>query len=340
MKKQIINNSIKIANKVGFFNAYGTIRRGITKSQIAILMYHRIGPRNDRWSLESISLNKFKQQIEYFCKKREILSLEELIKYIKDRKSLPRKAIAVTFDDGYKDNYLFAYPILKKYKVPATFFLTSGHISSDKLFWWDIIGYIIQNTNIEKLNLLEFGFMSLKSFNDKNYAQNRIIEKLKTYSDTRRMSIIEELMKILNIRIPRGLGQKLILTWDEVKEMHIDGITFGGHTINHTILTNIPLKQAEYEIIESKKDIEKILNKEITAFSYPNGSYNNELINTVKKAGFACAVSVLPSRLIKPQDNIYSLKRISLSNDESELKMVYSGFFEDWKTLQTKILKK
>jgi len=85
--------------------------------------------------------------------------------------------------------------------------------------------------------------------------------------------------------------------------MNNDGITFGAHTVNHTILTNIPLEQAKQEIAQSKMDIENILGKEVNTFSYPNGDSNPELIKLVEEIGFSCAVCIHPLKLLNLNDN-------------------------------------
>jgi len=126
-----------IANHIAFLDAYGFIRRKFTKSQVTILMYHRVSPVKDSWSLEPLSPQEFERQITYFCRNYEIIPLEGLASCIRQRDTLPERAVIITLDDGYKDNYLYAYPVLKKYHIPAAIFLTTGNISTDKIFWWD-----------------------------------------------------------------------------------------------------------------------------------------------------------------------------------------------------------
>ena len=108
-----------VANHSRFLDAYGFVRRKLTKSQVAILIYHRVSPKQDTWSLEPLSPQSFEMQMKYFCQNYEIISLDGLVECIKQGKPLPEKAVVITFDDGYKDNYCYARPILKKYHVPA-----------------------------------------------------------------------------------------------------------------------------------------------------------------------------------------------------------------------------
>ena len=322
-----------VANRLHMLEAYSSARGCLTKSQVAILIYHRVCPRTDNWSLAPLSPESFETQMKYFAQNYEVLSLDRLVQYATSGKSFPEKAVVVTLDDGYKDNYLYAYPILRKYNIPATIFLTTGYIGASELFWWDKVAYIIEsNISIKKLNLNDFGIYSLQSELEKTQVKSIICEKLKKLSDNKRKSIIEKLLDICQVEIPRDLGKKLFLSWKEVKEMDNAGVTFGAHSVNHPILINMPLEQSKNEIVQSKKDIEEKLGKKVTAFSYPNGNFNAEIVELVRKSGFTCAVSVypgMPPKLITPKDSVYHLSRIGTYEDLNRSKILLCGLSGD-----------
>lgn len=321
------------ANHLGFLDVYASLRRKLTKSQVAILMYHRVSPKQDNWSFEPINPQSFERQMQYFCRSCEILSLDKLAQYIQQGKSLPEKAVVITFDDGYKDNYLYAYPILKKYHVPATIFLATGHIGTSKLFWWDKVSYAIQHTRVEELGLNELGSHSLRSELDKSRVNSIVTERLKKSSDGEKNLLIEKLLQISGVDISADLGKELILSWDEVKEMSNGGIAFGAHSVSHPVLVNMPLEQAKWEIIQSKKDVEEKLAQPVTAFSYPNGDFNAELVNFIKESGFTCAVAVSPCKLITSRDNLYQLSRIAAMEDFNKFKVMFCGLWGDLKSI-------
>ena len=320
-------------DRFGILEAYSSARRWLTNSQVAILIYHRVCPKNDNWSLEPLSPESFETQMKYFAQNYEILSLDKLVQFTKSGKSFPKKAIVVTFDDGYKDNYLYAYPVLRKYNIPATIFLTTGYIGARELFWWDKVAYIIEhNTSIKRLNLNDLGSYSLETELYKNRARSIICEKLTKLGDDKKNSIIEKLLDIFQVKIPPDVAETLILSWKEVSEMDRSGITFGAHSVNHPILINMSLRQSKNEIIQSKQDIEEKLGKEVTAFSYPNGNFNSEIVELVRKSGFTCAVSVypgMPPKLINPKDSIYHLARIGTYEDLNRSKILFSGLSGD-----------
>jgi peptidoglycan/xylan/chitin deacetylase (PgdA/CDA1 family) len=319
-------------------DTYAFVRRKISKSQVAIIAYHRVSPNNDNWSLKPIRPDNFEKQIVYFRRNYEILSLENLSTLIKEGKRLPEKGITITFDDGYRDNYIYAYPILKRYQIPATIFLTTGHISSDKLFWWDKIGYIVNHTRMRRLCLNDLGDFPLP-LGSKDLVVSKITEKLKRISEDRKTYLIEQLTKISKVDIPSGLAKEFILSWNDIKEMTKNGINFGAHTVNHPILANLPIQQAQWEIIESKKNIEEELCKEIDTFSYPNGSYldfNSEIIDFIKENKFICSVSISPQKLVSLNDDLFALGRILANEDFNRLKMELCGLLGDVERLMRK----
>ncbi|MGA8849160.1 MAG: polysaccharide deacetylase family protein [Dehalococcoidia bacterium] len=324
----IIGLTATASNRLGFLDAYGFMRRKLTKSQVAILMYHRVCPHTDNWSLESLNPRSFHKQIEYLSHGYEFLRLDALVECIHQRKSLPEKAVVITFDDGYKDNYLYAYPILKKYRIPATIFLSTGYIDKSRLFWWDEIRYIINNTTAVQLDLDELGKYSLCPAN-RCRAGFIISDKLKDLPGGRKNVLIAKLTNICQVSIPPSLGTEFVLSWDEVGEMSNDCIAFGAHTVNHPILTNVPLEQARWEITQSKKDIEERLGKEVTAFSYPYGDFNPKIVKLVQESGFTCAFSGSPNKLVSRKDSPYGLGRIGELENFNKSKVMLCGLWGD-----------
>lgn len=318
-----------IASHSGLLNAYSLLRRKRTKSQVAILIYHRVAPMEDNWFPPPLSPESFENQIEYFCRNYELLPLEKLAQYIQQGTPLPEKAIIITLDDGNRDNYLYAYPILQKYHAPATIFLATGHISTGKPFWWTKVDNAVQNTPLTELELNGLGRYSLQSTQDRVQAIFMIIDKLNETGEEEKNFLIEKLLSISGIDIPADLAKERILSWDEMREMKDDGISFGAHSVTHPILTHVPLEQAKFEIIQSKKDIEENLGQPVTAFAYPNGIFNTEIAEFVQESSFACAVSVSPGRLISRQDNPYRLSRIAGLENFSKSKVMLCGLWGD-----------
>lgn len=307
----MLNNFVRCMNKTGIFDFYGNLRRKITKSQISILAYHRVGSQTDGWSLNPLCEKIFDYHINYLSKNFKIVSLSNLSEMIRNG-NVPEKAVVITFDDGYKDNYEFAFPILKKYNAPATVFLATGPVEEKNLFWWDKINYALFHTDMESIDLNHIGAYQLCCNEDKVLAGLNIQEKLKKMDNNKKETVIEELINLTDVNIPEKLGKKYLLSWNEIKKMNKNNIEFGSHTVTHPILTNVSLDKAKWELINSKKCIEENLETEVESFAYPNGDFNAKLSSLVKNIGYTSSVSVFPMQLLKNSVNeLYQLSRIN-----------------------------
>jgi len=320
-----------ILNRLGLLHTYAFLKRKGIGSQVTIMWYHRISPTRDDWSLEALSPKSFERQIVYLCRTCQILPLGKLMACLREGKSLPDRVAAITIDDGYKDNYLYAYPILRKFQVPATIFLTTGHIGTPNLFWWDKVGYLIQHTSVERLRLGEHYSYRLESPTKRRYAHLSITEKLKDLPDAQKNLIIEDLVNVAGVHIPYSVGQQLILSWTEVSEMSRNGVDFGAHTVTHPILTMTPPEEARREIAQSREDIEARVGKPVRLFSYPNGDFNAEIEGIVKELGFLAAFTCDPV-WISSKSNFYELGRIGGPEDFDMFKLQWSGLWGDLRT--------
>lgn len=318
------------ANHLGLLDGYSFLR-ALNRVQVAILMYHRVGNQESLSTVPPIRPQDFETQIAHLCRLFEVIHLDRLVQSIQGEKGLPKRAVVITFDDGYKDNYICAYPILKRYNVPATIFLTTGHIGTTNPFWWDKVAYIIENSTRATFDLDELGTYSLRSSSEKSKTISRIVGGLKKVEDQKKELLIERLVNTLGMPLPANLGKECILSWDDVREMNNGGIAFGTHSVTHRSLTKLSLKQAEHEIIQSKKDIEERLGQAVTAFSYPYGQFgdfDSEIKKILRKSGFTCAVTAIP-RMISPGIDIYELPRITPGRDFNTFKAWLSGLYPD-----------
>jgi peptidoglycan/xylan/chitin deacetylase (PgdA/CDA1 family) len=334
-KKRLIATAL---NYTGFLDTYAFIRKLIAYPVGAIIEYHRICPLDQIVGDPNLVLSPetFEKHVKYLSAKYEILSLDQMAEYIQLRKRPPKTAAVLTFDDGYRDLFLYAYPILERYKLPATIFLISGYVGSEDLFWWDKISHAIFQTSITQLNLEGIGKYWIRDQLEKSVANKSILTKLKESPESRRNTLIEKLLDICQVDT-NELGRKVNLSWNEIKEMDRKGIKFGAHSISHPRLPELSLERANDEIVGSKHAVEENLGKEVTSFSYPYGQQNSEVINLVKEAGFRCAVTdLIPYRRVCVEDNVYCLQRIPGVQDLNKLKGMLCGFVGDAQAYLTK----
>lgn len=330
-KLKIKRKTIRLASNQYLINLYNNVS---TKSSpyIIIIVYHRIGPKTDEWSFPSLNPHVFETQMIYLKKYFQIISMDEYINLgvqLMSKYNSSRFAI-ITFDDGYRDSYKNAFPILRSHGIPATIFLTTGFIGSGQLFWWDIIRYMVWNTKIKCFK------NDIKSYNlslnlEKTHLIAQLEYMLKCIPESKKNKIICDLIDYFNVELPNDLGKELILSWDEVKEMNENGIDFGSHTVSHPILSNISITDAIYEINQSKRDIEQKIGMPVNSFSYPNGQpldFNPSIIKLVKKSGYKCALTT-KQKSVSLEEEKFELPRLSSGLDLETLRLVSSELYQD-----------
>ena len=332
----------------GIISLFNLIEKTKKTRKVTILLYHSICDFKKEGFLYyrkviSSSPKNFEKQIRYLEKKFHIISLSEYTKMIKNKGKIPRNSVIITFDDGYKNNYTNAYPILSKYKVPATIFLTSGKIGTLKSFWWDQIAWLIQKTDVLKINLDSLGKYNLDKPALKIKATDRILDRLKQMHETEKDITIDKLVKKLRIKNHNETFNDIFLSWDEVREMSKDCITFGAHTVSHPNLANISDEQIKRELLESKHKIEVESGKPVNSFAYPYGRFEhfNERIKVmVQDAGFTCACSTIYERQNLSSDP-YQLRRIPIFHyhNMNVFKTKLSGIFDHFNKLEKSCFK-
>jgi len=298
--------------------------RTLFKKELVVLAYHRvcdIKKESYKFDIElvSASRNSFDYQIKHIKKYYNPISMEQLIDSIERKVSLPKRPILITFDDGFDDNYLNAFPILKKYNVPATIFLSTGYIDTNNVIWFDRLASLIFLTDLNTLNISEIG----KTYNLGAVKSKRgeimeiICEDLKLIPNIEREKILNDLYdKYENIE-EMDASQSKMLDWNQVKEMNSSIINFGSHTVTHPILSRLTNEELDYELLESKKQIELNLNSPINSISYPNGnesSYNDLVINKAKSFGYKVGFTYIPGNNPLPIKNNFILKRLHIES--------------------------
>jgi len=265
----------------------------------------------------------FEKQMRYISQNYTILPLEEFLECRSHGKPLPLKTVIVTFDDGWRDNYIYAFPVLKKYSIPTTIFLTTRFIGKKRVFWQEKVRFLLARLQERFVNApSEFSvFLSELPQKGRDLFDGQSLEdavvhmpdKLKYADENVRNDITLCLEHYLNR--PRFPTQShSFLNWEELREMAEFRVTFGSHGANHKILTLLSSKEITEELSESKLQIEKESGAKVTTFAYPDGSYNEFIINKLRAYGYKAALTTKPG-LNTTRTNTYCLKRIDVSED-------------------------
>lgn len=292
-----------------------------------IFRYHRVNDDHDPF-FNALPVSQFCAQMEYLAQHFHLVSLDQLASGQLSCNG-QRCSVAITFDDGYRDNFVNAFPILKKMGIPATIFLTTGYIESGRLPWYDQVRLAFKLTSQPSCSFHAIGgpTVPLEGEIGRLSAMKLALEWLRTTRDKDRLRWLPELFK--NLRVPSELNlPATMLAWSEIRQMSKEGITFGAHTVTHPVLGSLPVALLEEEIAGSKKTVEDRLQVQVRHFAYPFGKpadVGSDAKRIVKAAGFQTAVTTI-SGVNGPDQDLLELKRFNLDEPDRGL----FGLKLDW----------
>ena len=281
-----------------------------------IFYYHRVHP-NPGWDPVgvTISLSLFTRQMALIKKNFPVLSLSNFFDQLKKQTpSLEENPpIVITFDDGYRDVWEYAWPVLRDFRIsPALFVCTDPLIRRTPLLW-DLLAQAVQEDKrkqiISSVSPLD-RISPLETEEEKKIFVREMNQHLLGKSGRKQRKAFGDLSGPMAERIIVHTA-KLYLQPDHVKECLRAGIEIGGHTASHPYLTFLPRQEWDYEIRESKNELEALLGTEVPFFSYPAGKWNEEVRKYVISTGYRGALATGKSVVPVSQRDFFSLPRIS-----------------------------
>jgi len=275
---------------------------------------------------------EFEWQIKYLKEHYTVMHLREVMQKVQQGTSLPDHTAVITFDDGFKNNYTAAYPLLKQLDLPATIFLVTSYIGTDRLLWPDELFMLFLDTSTANIDLRSFGLgvFDLKTLNDKQKAFYQVLEHLKTLKldDKNKMAgYIKDALSVPAAHTAYADNFKL-LSWQDVDLMEAGGlIDWGGHTCTHEILSNLDDKTLNDEIKGSCAAVSKY-DKDLL-FAYPNGrkrDFDGRAKAILKGTNALCSLTTVSGLNASSQDP-YELKRVGVGNTTTreQFKLLCSG---------------
>lgn len=293
-----------------------------------ILAYHRVLPQGseDIQYIQPgmfVTVKSFEMHMAYIYKHYKTVALEDLI-------MCPnmKRTCSVTFDDGWYDNYKYAFPILKKYNIPSTIFLSTSYIGSSKTAWPDRLAYYIHKIPNNQLNRI-YQIIKHEKLQDKileyenrlklnRHKKELFIEILIEYMKMQDEQTISSIMSSIDLQFENLKtefeARSHWLTWENIREMSFHSTAFGAHTHNHIILTKASQDYALKEINDSRDELAMHLGHPIKIFSYPNGEYNDSLIKIIKTSGFKMAVTTNKG-VVTNSNSPFAMNRILIHDD-------------------------
>ena len=296
------------------------LRAAVPWNGVLILNYHRIGNRHtsllDR-NLWSATGEDFDAQIGMLAKNFDVVGLDDLDLVFRAGSG---RFVMITFDDGYLDNYTNAYPILKSHGVTSTFFITTGFLDIPKVPWWDEIAWIVRSSPLDALDVNPWT-MTPVLFDEphREMAINRLLSIYKTLPGSATEDFVCFLAERLKSgRIPNRVAKELWMTWDMIREMKQNGMTFGGHTVTHPVLANLTAEEQDYEVGECRRRMVEELGEPLDAFSYPVGgpkSFNSDTRASLIRHGFRWGFTYLGGYCQYDQDDRLAIRRTAIETD-------------------------
>jgi peptidoglycan/xylan/chitin deacetylase (PgdA/CDA1 family) len=263
-----------------------------------ILIYHRVLPAADPFGVGVATEAEFAAQMRVLREHFQVLPLPDLIDAQLRGRPIPG-AVAITFDDGYRDNYAHAFPILEEYGFPATIFLATDFIGTGEMPWHDRVLAFFRSEDVSEFAYAPAGIAArkLSGAPSRRHLAFELLEWLKTFRPSERDRHIAAFTGSSTAAAgsgPRPAAERLMLDWDEVRKMRAAGIHFGAHTRSHPILSSLDPELREAEIAGSRAVIERELGEPVTLFAYPNGKpgdYGEPDKAALRRQGFACALT-------------------------------------------------
>jgi peptidoglycan/xylan/chitin deacetylase (PgdA/CDA1 family) len=313
------------------------------RSGALILMYHRVTNLPNDPHLVAVTPKHFAEQMEVIRSYYMSIRLQQLVQTLRDGNA-PARAVIVTFDDGYADNLHEAMPLLERYDIPATVFVTAGQVGSQREFWWDELDRLLLQPGIlpAKLrlnvngNTFEPQLGEASTYTEQDYRRDRgwhiarqdnpgprqllfrkLLAAMSTLPGGERDKVIDELLAWAGAA-PSARPTHRALTIDELRQLQKCALMeVAAHTMTHPKLADIPAAQQRTEIQQSKKVLEAMLNRPVTSFAFPFGSSALETVAMVRDEGFVCACSTRSDVVFRGADR-FLLPRVIVRDWDGE----------------------
>jgi peptidoglycan/xylan/chitin deacetylase (PgdA/CDA1 family) len=309
---------------------YGKKLDEFSADSFFLLMYHRItSPAESGVYLQPgmyVTTPTFEMHLRTLAGVASILPLSDILEIFAGRKKRPGSLplCAITFDDGWADFYANAFPLLQAMKMPATVFLPTAYIGTDRWFWTDRLAALWPENPSELGRSKDPLMRVLATIRGPLETQiEQAIAAIKPHPAGEIENVLGEMERIGGSASPQG--KRVFLSWQEVEEMHDSGlISFGSHTAGHQILTTLNEVEIRNELEISKRRLVDggVVDKSNVPFCYPNGNYNDKIAGMVKDAGYTMALTT-KNGWNKFEADPYTLKRIGMHQDVSSGKSLF-----------------
>jgi glycosyltransferase involved in cell wall biosynthesis/peptidoglycan/xylan/chitin deacetylase (PgdA/CDA1 family) len=258
---------------------------------LRVLTYHRIAePGHYPWldpSLISATPTAFDQQMLYLSKNYRAVSIDDVLNAIENRQRLHGRSVLITFDDGYKDFAEYAWPILRKYALPAVLFVPTAYPGNpERRFWWDRLYYAMASAPDKQLRDTLLGIWPNGIDGERIATLKKVQCLIKATPHKQAMDLIDKLVERLAAGPP---PRSSVLNWDELRDLEKQGVAIGAHTHTHPILTRMSQEEISEEVHCSQTELEQEIRTVRPIFCYPSGEHDGSVVRILEEEGFKAA---------------------------------------------------
>ncbi|MDD6267977.1 MAG: polysaccharide deacetylase family protein [Clostridium sp.] len=321
--------------------------------KLDIVMYHYVRElRNSRYpAIKGMDIEEFEKQIKFFKNNFDVVTMQEVLSAVGGKGELPEKAMLLTFDDGYVDNYTNVYPILKNYGMQGSFFVSGEAITEHKLLDVNKIHFLLASMD-KRLELVMNDLLAeLEQYRKQGWSYPENEELLKKYAvasrfDTKEVIFIKRILQTAipeqvrteiasklferYVGVPEGVfAHELYMNTRQMRCMKADGMYFGIHGYNHYWLANLDIEKMRKDIGDSLIAMKEFIDIDNWVMNYPYGSFNENVIKYVKEHGCTIGLSTEVRSALIGTDNRYALPRWDCND--------FPPRSENWKTLSEEI---
>jgi peptidoglycan/xylan/chitin deacetylase (PgdA/CDA1 family) len=264
------------------------------RARLSTLIFHRVLREADPLFPDETDAHRFDAICGWIARWFNVLPLDEAVARLRAG-SLPARALAITFDDGYADNHDIALPILARHRLPATFFIATGFLDGGRM-WNDTVIESVRQCRNPLLDLSSLGVPGLVRLSVGDAAQRRsaidaVLRAIKYLPIDTRADAVLRLASMAGAKPP----DDLMMSSTQLRALRRAGMQIGAHTVSHPILASLPDEVARREMSDSKRHLETLLGEPVTLFAYPNGrpatDFNERTVRLAREVGFEAAVT-------------------------------------------------
>jgi peptidoglycan/xylan/chitin deacetylase (PgdA/CDA1 family) len=310
------------------------------RRRAVVLMYHRVLTPEERRIAGShpalvVDRDTFARQMALLKKRFVVLSVAQFADHVEHRRPFPSSSCIVTFDDGWRDNYDNALPILSRLGIPSLIFLPMNFIGHRRVFWQEALVQLLGRAVVQvhhqpdrraalQALLTPVGLDGVldESGSDPRATIIAAVSAQKALTRETMEQLVAELAENMSVQMEDLAATDGFIDWTQVHSMARQGVTFGGHGVDHLLLTQVSDAQADAEIEGSKIALDERLREPTPTFSYPNGYWTGRVAARVKSAGYRLAF-IAQGGSVTCDDDPWTLRRVNIHESVTDTEPLF-----------------